>query len=381
MAQDIIQEINNQFLLKTDSDRELDSLYDEAIKTIVQYDKVSASLLQRKLMLGYSRASRLLDQLEENGIVGPAEGAKPRDVLVLSYDAYLKGKFKKPDQPVNETDIEPDYRNFVLPNWEKSVEDGQFKKALAQISNISNKPPFTFPVGWDQGKLVAESLITSPHLIITGNPTSKKLEYLDTLLVTLLTFETPRSLRLVLLDGSNYLFPYNGIPHLLTPVTGQPDKVLSALRWANVEMEKRYRVFQKSECRDIATFNQTTNEPYYHLVFVITQIGGYISYAKEISETLKQLTSLGARAGIHIILIADLVTSQTIPNDIQENIPTVISFKNTWSGSSKAKNSEALLPGELLYKNDLTNTIQKLQAALVSEKEIKLIVDDLKNKK
>lgn len=64
-----------------DSDME-DELYEEAKETVIQAGKASASLLQRRLRVGYARAARLLDILEERGVVGPADGAKPRDVFV-----------------------------------------------------------------------------------------------------------------------------------------------------------------------------------------------------------------------------------------------------------------------------------------------------------
>lgn len=58
-----------------------DSLIEEAEKIVRQYDKTSASLLQRRLSIGYARAARLMDQLEAKGILGPADGMKPREVL------------------------------------------------------------------------------------------------------------------------------------------------------------------------------------------------------------------------------------------------------------------------------------------------------------
>ncbi len=61
---------------------EEDSLYGEAKKTVVEAKKASASLLQRRLRIGYARAARLLDILEERGVVGPGEGAKPREVYL-----------------------------------------------------------------------------------------------------------------------------------------------------------------------------------------------------------------------------------------------------------------------------------------------------------
>lgn len=59
-----------------------DELFDDAKQTVFQAGKASASLLQRRLRIGYARAARLLDILEEKGIVGPADGAKPREILV-----------------------------------------------------------------------------------------------------------------------------------------------------------------------------------------------------------------------------------------------------------------------------------------------------------
>lgn len=65
-----------------------DDLYDEAKELVVQSGKASASLLQRRLSVGYARAARLLDLLEQNGAIGPANGAKPRDVLIGSDEDF-----------------------------------------------------------------------------------------------------------------------------------------------------------------------------------------------------------------------------------------------------------------------------------------------------
>ena len=70
-------------------DNENDELYDEVAKFAIQQGKISASLIQRRFRVGYNRAARILDTLEENGIVGPASGSKPREVL------YQIGEEKK----------------------------------------------------------------------------------------------------------------------------------------------------------------------------------------------------------------------------------------------------------------------------------------------
>ncbi len=66
-----------------------DDFFDQALRIVCQMDKASSSLLQRKLKVGYARAARIIDQLEEAGIVGPGEGSKPRDVLVKNADEFL----------------------------------------------------------------------------------------------------------------------------------------------------------------------------------------------------------------------------------------------------------------------------------------------------
>jgi S-DNA-T family DNA segregation ATPase FtsK/SpoIIIE len=67
-----------------------DTLFAESVRTICQHDKASASLLQRRLSIGYSRAARILDQLEEAGVVGRAEGSKPRDVLIRDAEEFIQ---------------------------------------------------------------------------------------------------------------------------------------------------------------------------------------------------------------------------------------------------------------------------------------------------
>jgi S-DNA-T family DNA segregation ATPase FtsK/SpoIIIE len=69
-----------------------DAVYREAVKLVVKHKQGSVSLLQRRLGIGYQRAARLIDQLEQNGIVGPYDGSKAREVLV--DDEYLEEMYQ-----------------------------------------------------------------------------------------------------------------------------------------------------------------------------------------------------------------------------------------------------------------------------------------------
>lgn len=73
----------------TSSQQSRDDLFDQAVRIVCQYDRASSSLLQRRLSIGFNRAAKILEQLEETGVVGPADGSKPRDVLVSNPDEFL----------------------------------------------------------------------------------------------------------------------------------------------------------------------------------------------------------------------------------------------------------------------------------------------------
>jgi len=75
-----------------------DELFEEALRIVCQYDRASASLLQRKLRVGYARAARLIDEFEMVGVVGPGDRSKPRDVLIKNAEDYLAAQEEEPPQ-------------------------------------------------------------------------------------------------------------------------------------------------------------------------------------------------------------------------------------------------------------------------------------------
>ena len=79
-AEEVAVFFNRADINSGENDR--DDLFDEAVNVVVEFEQASTSFLQRRMKIGYSRAARLMDELEVAGIVGPAEGAKPREILV-----------------------------------------------------------------------------------------------------------------------------------------------------------------------------------------------------------------------------------------------------------------------------------------------------------
>ena len=99
-------------------------------------------------------------------------------------------------------------------------------------------------------------LAKAPHLLVAGATGSGKSVCLNSILNGFLMSRTPEQLRLILVDPKRVEFTcYNDLPHLLVPVINDPKKVAFGLRWAITEMDKRYRLFQKVNCRNIVAFN------------------------------------------------------------------------------------------------------------------------------
>ena len=81
-------------------ERDPDEDFKKTVEVMVQYDRASAALLQSRLSIGYARAARIIDQLEATGVLGPADGAKPREVLIRSSEEILE----KEGQPKEKQD-------------------------------------------------------------------------------------------------------------------------------------------------------------------------------------------------------------------------------------------------------------------------------------
>ena len=87
-SEDILNHINNEVATDIGTSNENDELLDEAIKLVVEYQQASTSFIQRKLRVGFNRASRIMDELEENGVISARDGSKPRNVLIEKDSIY-----------------------------------------------------------------------------------------------------------------------------------------------------------------------------------------------------------------------------------------------------------------------------------------------------
>ena len=88
-VEDIINHINSESNNESNvNNDDTDELLDEAMKLVIDYQQASTSFIQRKLRVGFNRASRIMDELEEHGIISEKDGSKPRQVLVSKEEKY-----------------------------------------------------------------------------------------------------------------------------------------------------------------------------------------------------------------------------------------------------------------------------------------------------
>ncbi|MFC1711183.1 DNA translocase FtsK [Patescibacteria group bacterium] len=361
---------------------ELDELFEEAVKIVTQYDRASASLIQRRLSIGYARAARLLDQLETSGIIGPADGSKPREVLIKNPADMKNIKRQKKNE------YQAPILKYTKPKIGiiKKPKKNPWKKSLYDIVNDSSYKKlgsYCFPLGYSNEKLIYKNLSNFSHLSITGNASSNKEFLLDTIITSLILKLSHEDLKLVLIDTTKYLSFYKGIPHLLTPLISEAENSISALQWSCAEMNRRFNLFTGAKVRDIDGFNKTDKRQRLPRILII------INHFEEIfffatAETgclATRLASLGQKAGIHFILTSDRLTRAEVPIALQSNITNKIFFRLTSRsdlGLTKVGGTGSLDTGETLMLSESDNIPVKFDAVYTSDKSIKKIVQAIK---
>ena len=268
----------------------------------------------------------------------------------------------------------------------------------------SVEEPLGFAVGKDiSGAPVVGELNKMPHVLIAGQTGSGKSVMINTLLCSLLYRNAPSDMKLILVDPKQVeMAPYADIPHLLTPVIVEPEKTISALKWAVNEMERRYTLLAQEKVRDIKSYNDKVKDKHVsvedddgnmqevdegrmpYVVIVIDELADLMMVAARDVEALIVRIAQKARAvGIHLVLATQRPSVDVITGLIKANIPARIAFTVASQVDSRTIldqiGAEKLLgQGDMLMKTATMPKPKRIQGAWVMDQEVAKITDHLR---
>lgn len=281
-------------------------------------------------------------------------------------------------------------RNLVgieIPN--RSPEFVSLKKMLTskQLKHTSSK--LAIGLGLN---VAAETVISDiekmPHVLIAGATGSGKSVSINAFLCTILFRASPEEVKLLLVDPKRVeLTGFNGIPHLLTPVIVDPAQVVSALKWAVKEMERRYKVFAEVGVRNIQGYNELSGfQAMPYLLVVIDELADIMLFSpSEVEEAITRLAQMARATGIHLVISTQRPSTDVITGLIKANIPCRIAFSVTSMVDSRVildmPGAEKLLgKGDMLYTPPDQAKPTRIQGTYVSDREIDALIRWLKEK-
>lgn len=281
-------------------------------------------------------------------------------------------------------------RNLVgieIPN--KSLEIVTLRTMLSSTNMQKAKSKLTVSLGLDvSGNPVSVNISKMPHVLVAGTTGSGKSVLINSFITSLLFRASPQEIRLILIDPKRVEFTgYNGIPHLLTPVIVEPEKILSALKWSMSEMDKRYKLFAERGVRNIDSYNEQAGfQVLPYIVIFIDELADLMMFAPvEVEDAIARIAQMARATGIHLVIATQRPSVNVITGLIKANIPCRIAFNVSSMIDSRviidSPGAEKLLGrGDMLYVPPDQAKPSRIQGTFVSEKETKKLVDYLKSK-
>ena len=318
------------------------------------------------------------------------------------------------------------------------IELANSRKVKVTLRELMQSPDWTetklkLPIALGKdvyGKTIIADLAQMPHLLVAGTTGSGKSVCINALIASMLYRFTPEELRFIMIDPKVVeMQVYNDLPHLIIPVVTDPKKVLLALRHVILEMENRYKIFAKSGVRNITSFNarppkKTQKEldleaktngaasdedvpaigsveeytqklniqvprddepiipdklPY--IVVIIDELADLMQTAPaDVESAIARITQMARAAGIHLIVATQTPRADVITGVIKANIPSRIAFQVASKIDSRVildeNGADRLLgQGDMLYLPPSTSRLIRAQGVLVTDDEIRRVVD------
>lgn len=316
----------------------------------------------------------------------PAPHIKVSKILTLQDDLAmaLKAQTIRIQAPIPGKDvvgIEVPNQNLETIYLKEILESEIFKNASSPLTMALGKDIVGAPFVTDLKKL--------PHLLIAGTTGSGKSVGINAMLLSLLYRNSPRTLRLMMIDPKMLEFSiYNDIPHLLTPVITEAKKAITALANMVAEMERRYKIMSQTRTKNIESYNEKMKseggEQFPYIVVIIDELADLMmTSGKDVELYIGRLAQMARASGIHLIVATQRPSVDVVTGLIKANLPSRISYRVGQRIDSKVildqMGAESLLGrGDMLFTPPGSPGVIRLHAPFASEKEIETIVNFLK---
>jgi DNA segregation ATPase FtsK/SpoIIIE-like protein len=241
------------------------------------------------------------------------------------------------------------------------------------------------------GAVRVGDLAKMPHLLIAGATGAGKSVMINAIISSIITQATPDDVRMLMVDPKMVeLSMYNGIPHLLSPVVTEVERVVGLLKIAIAEMERRYRLFSQLGVRNLDGYRKLRAERIAHgdetlsnlpaIVIIIDELADLMMAApEEVEGLICRLAQLARATGIHLVVATQRPSVDVITGLIKANIPTRISFMVSSAVDSRTiidmGGAERLLGrGDMLYLPADAGKPERIQGAFVADEEAERLV-------